>query len=389
MTSVDELLAAAAERTGLDDLGGEHVLDLLAAVVEDLDGPRLSDRGRAIVASQVGHTLVRRLRLVEFWRRHPEVDEVVLPPVLHISGLPRTGTTLLHSLLDRHPSVRTLASWELKEPLPPPEATTYDSDPRIEEAAARLAPLRGTALEHHHWVEPTDPDENQWAATDLTGLLGAGGGGVLHAWARTLWDRERSLVPTFTELRRTIRTLLWHNPVPAGGVLVLKDPTTTSHLADFVAVFPEATVAVVHRDPLRVVRSAAATGAAVAAPLSDDPRPVFEDPVVWPSIQLAGLLEGLDVARESVHLAYPALVADPVGAAGRVLDAVGLDGEDEEFVAAADDFLAWQAGGGRARPARRYDDGGVTREQLLADPVVATYVERFAVAAEEQRLTGA
>lgn len=51
---------------------------------------------------------------------------------LIITGLPRTGSTLLFSLLSQDPKTRTLRNWEMFKPLPPPTKETIDTDPRIE-----------------------------------------------------------------------------------------------------------------------------------------------------------------------------------------------------------------------------------------------------------------
>jgi len=52
---------------------------------------------------------------------------------LIIAGLPRTGSTLLFSLLAQHPKSRTLRNWEMFKPLPPPTKEMVDCDPRIDE----------------------------------------------------------------------------------------------------------------------------------------------------------------------------------------------------------------------------------------------------------------
>lgn len=385
MTTATELVDEARQATGLDDLGSDHVWPLLEAVARDLDGDALNDRGRAIVRGQVVRTMQRRLRLVETWRRHPEIDDVELPPIVAISGLPRTGTTLLHNVFDQHACVRTFQSWELKEPLPPPEAATYDADPRIAETDARIAPFRGTPIESFHWVEPTEPDEHVWAMTDCNGLLGGG-----PTWAlpelRAALDAS-SAVPTFTEVRRTFQLLLWRNPVPVGHVLVIKDPLTTGRLPDFVEVFGDAQVVAVHRDPYRILRSNLVGGAALTTHLRRDPQP--NDPLVDMRPMIAGLVAGLDAAGDRAHsLAYPDVVADPVAAAAPVLDAVGLDGRAPEFAEAVTAYLAWQRDGGRPTPIPAYPDLDRSREEVWADPTVAAYVDRFDIQPEERRLTG-
>ena len=53
-----------------------------------------------------------------------------------IVGLPRTGTTILHDILNQDPANRAPLTWELMFPSPPPEAAVGDDDPRVEACQA-------------------------------------------------------------------------------------------------------------------------------------------------------------------------------------------------------------------------------------------------------------
>ena len=54
------------------------------------------------------------------------------------SGWGRSGTTVLHELLALDPQFRVTQTWEVDYPFPPPETTTYKSDPRIADVQKRL-----------------------------------------------------------------------------------------------------------------------------------------------------------------------------------------------------------------------------------------------------------
>ncbi len=56
-----------------------------------------------------------------------------------IVGQPRTGTTILYDLLALDPELRAPLTWEIDRPVPPPQAATRDTDPRIAEVDAALA----------------------------------------------------------------------------------------------------------------------------------------------------------------------------------------------------------------------------------------------------------
>ena len=130
---VDEAIAA----TGENDLGEptwQEGLDLL------LDGfaneARLNELGVEIAAGDVVAYLTNRLAITAWRRDHPEVADGTVERPIVIVGQPRTGTTILYDLLAQDPGLRAPLTWEVDQPVPPPETATYDTDPRIDEAQA-------------------------------------------------------------------------------------------------------------------------------------------------------------------------------------------------------------------------------------------------------------
>ena len=74
--------------------------------------------------------LSQRLQVEDWYRRHPEIDDVPIVSPLIGLGLPRTGSTALSMLLAQDPDVRYLRRWESSQPCPPP-STVQGVDPRI------------------------------------------------------------------------------------------------------------------------------------------------------------------------------------------------------------------------------------------------------------------
>jgi len=137
-----EIIDAAVERTGLHDLGDDWFRAPFEAYAEDLGQPNLTDRGRGFLRSLAVPDVARRLRVIATLRTHPEIAEVPLPPIVYITGLERSGTTLLYNLLAVHPDARALLRWELMEPVPPPTAAEHATDPRIAAVQASVEPMR-------------------------------------------------------------------------------------------------------------------------------------------------------------------------------------------------------------------------------------------------------
>src|SRR6476620_3732623 len=137
---VEGIVAEASRRTGgLDDLGDGPFLEPLALFLESLEREaRLNDIGRLIASERaLGHT-VNRLGYVNDRKQFPAIaDEKIVAPVF-IIGFPRTGTTILHDILAQDPDSRAPMTWETMFPSPPPEAATFDTDPRIALCASFL-----------------------------------------------------------------------------------------------------------------------------------------------------------------------------------------------------------------------------------------------------------
>ena len=387
-TSADDLLRAAEARTGLAEWGDDWFLQPLSAWVDDLHSDHLNDDGRSFFASLAVRDLSRRLEVIDTLRRHPEIDEVRIPPIVYVTGTVRSGTTLFHNVLSLHAKAKPLLRWELMEPVPPPEQATARTDPRIARVQASIDKRRGSPLESMHWVNADEPEECQWGFIDFVSLLAGAAAGCMLQWADFLNTADHTRV--FENYRRLIKLLLWKNPPPEGGFLVLKAPQVATHLEAFSSVFPEARFLVTVRDPFRVLASARAM---VGGLLDGFVTDRFEPPGLYS-------VEGLELVLQSLvdfHAAspelmttinYPQLVADPASAARTSFEQLGLS-VDPGLTSRVEAFLDVQRSGARTRPPAALPDPGLTHDDMFARPVVAAFCQRFGVGPEQTRLTGA
>ena len=133
------LLNKACEQTGLDDFGDESLFERLGILLQSFKtDARLNFIGRVCAHSDILRILCNRLRLQADRKCHPEIADQLIRQPLFITGLPRTGSTLLHALLAQDPASRSPRVWEVMHPSPSPEKTTYDSDPRIRQTDSEL-----------------------------------------------------------------------------------------------------------------------------------------------------------------------------------------------------------------------------------------------------------
>ena len=387
------LIEGAIAKTGLDQLGSAHFERFLDAWCTDLSSGRLSEAGCAFLARQAARSLETRLRVLETISRNPAIDEVRLPRIVRIMGFPRSGTTFLHNLMSLHPDARALLRWELVRPLPPPEAASYATDPRIDEVRSALAPLRGTEIERMHWVEATDPEECTWGFLDLSGLIGRGVMGVMQTWADVVVDPRATHRETYEEYRKLLKLLLWHNPVPADGLLILKCPTDNDQIPTFLDVFPEAKLLLCHRDPFRTLTSSFRTWEVIHGPHLAGPGALDERALAARLLQFHRDFANPMVAAAAAvpdrvaSVRYADLMADSAEVVLAAFHELGIAVDASQLRPGIARFLTDQRHGGRAAPPAEYRDQPYSAVEVRADPSMAAYMEAFGVPSEDVRIS--
>src|SRR5215207_10288825 len=118
----------------------------LRVLLADLAQAPLTALGRVWLRSELIRREVTQARLRDEFRRRPGLLNTPLLRPLVVVGLPRTGTTLLHSLLGCDPEALVLPFWQLRRPYPIPRRS-LDRATRIVRGAA--GPVDGTAVAGH------------------------------------------------------------------------------------------------------------------------------------------------------------------------------------------------------------------------------------------------
>jgi hypothetical protein len=388
--AVAAVMREARERTGLHDFGDDWFLGPLETWVAASSSEEISDAGRRMMVAAARSCLVRRLEVLDLLRRHPEISEVPIPPIVYVTGLARSGTTLLHNLLAMHERTRALLRWELLHPVPPPTPSSYGSDERIERVQRVVERNRGTVLEHMHFVQARDPEECVFGFIDPVFLLGGAHGIESVAELETAGD----LTPALRHYRSVLQVLLWKHPLAPGGALVLKAPQLGPQVAALAEVLPEAKFVMTDRDPYRTIVS----GLFLISPMIDAMRAVPIDRR-WLAAQAvehlcARSLAAIESFTEEhpgriLHVRYPDLVREPGAVAEAALSWAGVS-PDGALGSRIDSYLAAQRTGGRATPPADLDpDGLIDPAWVRGHPVIGRYIARFGIEPEAVRLTGA
>ena len=113
------LAAQAVEQTGLSDFGDTWFFANIDALIRSLNAQaKLSEAGVFGAQHMIMSGLVNRLRHVDLIKRHPEIldEEVSITAVL--TGLPRTGSTMLHRMLAAAPELTGVRWYEAQNYVP-------------------------------------------------------------------------------------------------------------------------------------------------------------------------------------------------------------------------------------------------------------------------------
>lgn len=276
---VSTLLAEARERAGgLDDLGDGPYLEGMGRFVDSLNAEaHLNPVGRYIAKERILLHTVNRLQYIADRARHPAIAEVPIVRPVFIIGLPRTGTTILHDILDQDPANRAPLTWELMFPSPPPTTADADTDPRIAACQATI-PVGDAHSELFKAMHPMGARLSQECVVMMGESMYTA---LFHNQFRVPayqdWVDEGREWPAVYEFhRRQLQHLWWQKP---GDRWVLKTGAHLWGLEHLLETYPDARIVFTHRDPVKSMTSYASLTSLVRSRGSDqvDPLEVAAD----------------------------------------------------------------------------------------------------------------
>lgn len=374
----ESLLAAARRKTGLAAVGDPPIDEPLRRLADSMEAEaRLNPMGRMATRHDLIRLLVNRLRMEEDRRRNPGIAAEEIRRPLVITGLPRTGTTLLHSLLALDPASRAPLTWETVYPSPPPEAATYLADRRIDLVNGQIRWFH-RLVKGFNRIHPVDARLPEECLVITSHSFLSYQFETTHRLPSYLeWLERQDLRPTYEVHRRFLQHLQWRCP---GERWVLKAP---AHMFDFEAMFstyPDAQVVMTHRDPIAMTASNASLTATLRSAFSDEVDPVEVGPECsrrWAEAITRALRSrdrGCAPAEQFLDLYYDDLVADPLGVVRKVYSHFDLafpEGLDERIGA----FLRQHPKDRFGKHRYNLEQFGMNREEEMQR--YAAYRERF------------
>jgi hypothetical protein len=375
LPTAEELMEKALRRTGRHHFSDPSFIMPLKMLLKSLaDEADLSTFGRYATRVDFERRIVNLLRMDEAEERDPSIRARPIQRPVFITGMPRSANTFMHELLAQDPANAVPRCWQLIEPFPP-QRRLLPFDTRKARIAfeLRIFRLLSPGVEELHTIAADAPQE----CTEITAQVfqSLRFESMYRVPSYQSWIDRHGHYDAFRFHKRFLQHLDAQEP---GRRWMLKCPDNVLALDAIRAVYPDALIVFLHRDPLRVVASCTKLAESLRRPFAKhlDPAEVGR--------QVSGrLIESADHAiaaadrfPDILHFHYRDVIRDPVAAIRTLYGRCSLE-LDATAQARMTKFASRPS-----RPMRQYSfaefglDADVLRERF------APYVERFAVAEE-------
>lgn len=372
-----ELIETSLSRVALDAHDTQGVRPGLEALAESLvQETGLTADGFQRARDGIDDSLRRLAAIRADSRLHPEIRQVRIAPQIFILGMPRCGTSILHALLASDPQFRAPLMWEVAAPSPPPDAATFDTDPRA------------TAFDDYVRAAFAGEWQDVLKAHPIGARVPQECGMMLETAFRSANPAMMFRVPAFFEWflhtdtsygyevhRAWLQQLQWRNPRERW---VLKVQEHMYHMPELVAAYPQAVVVQPHRDPVTVIASISRLIQVIRSNSF-----AAQDPVALGREMLQLWNHGLvrSMQYRAAHpelqvfdLSYRELAADPVKAVRGIYKRFGIEFRPESE-AGIRRWLAENPADKHGRHTYKLEDYGLTQQDVR--DVYGPYMEAY------------
>src|SRR5881397_3575958 len=317
-----DLIETAKRRCRLDDFGEGEFFDALSRLLESCHSEaRLNLIGKVALRTNILQTLCSRLRMERDRQLYPNIAQQKIQEPLFIVGLPRSGTTLLQTLLTVDQNHRSPLMWEVMMPSPP---TRTGEKRRIHRARQScnffnwLAPT----FRYVHAVGAELPQEciGLMTPTFLSDQFDT----MYYVPSYRAWFLRQDLLPAYKYHRRFLQHLQFRRSAPRW---VLKAPTHMFALPTLLSVYPDALFIQAHRAPLEAMASVSSLITILRRVFSKavDSGVVCREAIQYWSETLDRFLQERDRLADYriCDVNYIEIRRDPIGAVRRIYEHFG------------------------------------------------------------------
>jgi hypothetical protein len=242
----DALHARARALAGHDDFGDDLYTQGLRMLLAALDErPPPDGRQAATAGDLLVGALVSRLHTQAQWRAHPGHAARDIPAPVIVMGIPRTGTTALHTLLSQDPQFQGIEKWLTAAPIVRPPQDAWPDHPQYRGIAETVARMTAIAPEVMiaHGVQAHEVDEcllpmaqsftSNWYPSQL------------DVPRYDAWLRDADETASYRRYKDVLRLVGLNDD----RRWLLKNPSHVFGIEAMLAVFPDACVIQTHRHP--------------------------------------------------------------------------------------------------------------------------------------------
>ena len=372
--SAETFLATACRKAGATSFPEPALIEPMRRFLTALDQEAgLSVLGRTAVHWDVLRLLGNTLRFAQEEAKNPAITQLPIARPVFVLGLPRAGTTFLHDLMAQDPSLLAPRCWQTINPWPvgTPDRRIAIADRQLKSFAmiapdfAHLHPIRGDSVQ-----ECTEMTAHCFQSLRFDTLH--------NIPSYRAWLDETGHLAAYHFHKRFLQNL---QAQTQGGRWVLKCPDHVFALPEIRAIYPDAHLIFVHRDPLRVLASVAKLTEVLRIPFARhvDPHQIGQQVTDhWERGVTAMIAHTPDPSTET-HIHYKDLVADPMGTIGMLYGRIGQP-LSAEATTRMQTHLEARPNGGYARHTYRFEDHGLDRDNLTTR--FAPYMHHFHITAE-------
>jgi len=253
--TVEDLHASAVKACGLDDFGidDDNYREALAVLLEsfrrDAD---LTELGSKMHRFFVRNALGARLVSEAAFKQYPQHAEVSIQRPIFVTGLPRTGTTVIHRLLTADPAHQGLELWLAEFPQPRPPRETWSQNPVFQQLDAQFSKAHQENPDYTglHYMT-ADEVEECWQLLRQS-LHSVSYETLAHLPTYSQWLARQDWTKSYQRHRKNLQLIGLNDREKRW---VLKNPSHLFALDALFAAYPDALVVQCHRPAETIMAS--------------------------------------------------------------------------------------------------------------------------------------
>lgn len=319
----------AVKTTGLEDFGGDTFKQGLEALIYSLNNDlNLAEGTTGYFQQVITQILVNRLQVTQLIKDHPEIlNEKIKSPVF-ILGLPRTGTTITHTLMALDPLSRFLRNFESAAAVcPAPSLMPHEPDPRVQPGHDAMEGLyaMGPKLRGINGINFMALGTAECQNLMAHEFVHAGWSAGSSLFGHGNWMGSCDMAQAYLWHKQLLQMFQWKSP---NEHWVLKAPIHLFGLEPLMKTYPDARIIFTHRDPFEAMLS----GVSMVSHWTQVTTGQVDIPAVadwYPALWVKGLKRALEVRDtlrkdQVIDIFHTDLSQNPVGSMKNIYEHFGI-----------------------------------------------------------------